>query len=146
MNYYICDIDGTVADLSHRLHYIQGESKNWGAFFDACGDDKPITPVIETIKLLTANAQIIFITGRSDRVMGKTDWWLREQGLHYVWLAMRRDGDHRPDSIVKSEMLDLVIETLDGKPILGVFEDRKQVVDMYRKRGLTVFQVADGDF
>jgi hypothetical protein len=31
-------------------------------------------------------------------------------------------------------------------PILGVFEDRQQVVDMYRAKGLRVFQVADGKF
>ena len=27
-----------------------------------------------------------------------------------------------------------------------VFDDRQQVVDMWRDNGLTVFQVADGDF
>jgi hypothetical protein len=29
---YIFDIDGTLADISHRLHFIQQESKDWKAF------------------------------------------------------------------------------------------------------------------
>lgn len=29
---------------------------------------------------------------------------------------------------------------------LGVFDDRRQVVRMWRELGLTVFQVAEGDF
>lgn len=29
----IFDIDGTLADCSHRLHWIQSKPKNWNAFF-----------------------------------------------------------------------------------------------------------------
>ena len=58
---------------------------------------------------------------------------------------MRKHGDYREDSIVKGELLDQAIEEFPGK-IFGVFEDRRQVVDMYRARGLRVFQVAEGNF
>lgn len=44
---YIFDIDGTIADCSHRLHFITGEHKNWDAFYDACLDDAPINDVIK---------------------------------------------------------------------------------------------------
>lgn len=33
---YVFDIDGTLADLTHRLHHIQKQPKDWDAFFDAC--------------------------------------------------------------------------------------------------------------
>lgn len=50
--------------------------------------------------------------------------------------------------MVKSELLDNIMheygEGLGGYG--GAFEDRQQVVDMYRERGLRVFQVAKGDF
>jgi len=36
--------------------------------------------------------------------------------------------------------------TLRNDDIFAVFDDRQQVVDMWRDNGLTVFQVADGDF
>ena len=34
----------------------------------------------------------------------------------------------------------------DKDDVFAVFDDRNQVVDMWRKNGLTTFQVADGDF
>jgi hypothetical protein len=36
---YLFDIDGTLADLSHRLHYIKpaGGPKNWDAFSHCSG-------------------------------------------------------------------------------------------------------------
>lgn len=30
--FVIVDIDGTVADLRHRIHFIQGEKKDWDAY------------------------------------------------------------------------------------------------------------------
>ena len=34
----------------------------------------------------------------------------------------------------------------DKNDIFAVFDDRQQVVDMWRANGLTCFQVAEGDF
>jgi hypothetical protein len=59
---------------------------------------------------------------------------------------MRNAGDHREDYIVKEELLDQIIARFPGQAIGGAFEDREQVVTMYRKRGLRVFQVAEGKF
>ena len=33
-NIILCDIDGTVADNSHRQHFLEGK-KDWDGFFDA---------------------------------------------------------------------------------------------------------------
>ena len=62
-------------------------------------------------------------------------------------LFLRADKDYREDSIVKSEMLDKLIET-EGVNVnsLIIFDDRQSVVDMWRERGVTCFQVAKGDF
>ena len=35
---------------------------------------------------------------------------------------------------------------IDKDDVFAVFDDRNQVVDMWRDNGLTCFQVADGDF
>jgi len=86
------------------------------------------------------------ITGRSDEIEEQTSLWLNE---HYIFvgdLLMRKAGDHREDSIVKAELLEELRQERSGAVIAGVFEDRKQVVDMYRAKGLRVFQVAEGDF
>lgn len=75
---FVFDIDGTLADCSHRLHHIQKEPKDWDAFFDACGDDAPMPHVIAVAKALrTVGWPIIFVSGRSDRVRQQTatGWW-----------------------------------------------------------------------
>jgi hypothetical protein len=55
-------------------------------------------------------------------------------------LKMRSKGDRRPDHVLKMEFID----PLDPPDI--IFEDRSTVVKAYRELGLTVFQVAEGDF
>jgi hypothetical protein len=57
---------------------------------------------------------------------------------------MRPAGDSRRDAIVKQEIFDT--EVRDRWRVVGVFDDRRQVVRMWRALGLTVFQVAEGDF
>lgn len=146
---YIFDIDGTIADLSHRLHFIQQDKPDWDAFFNAAGDDKPIFEVITVARALsTAGHPIVYSTGRSEVIRNITDRWLAKYRLPKGTMFMRSAGDHREDNVVKGELLDKIMHLygawLGGYG--GVFEDRQQVVDMYRARGLRVFQVAKGDF
>lgn len=145
---YIVDIDGTLADLSHRAHFIEQNPPDWDGFYAACGNDTPIDKVIDTVRALQrAGAEIFLLTGRSDVCRLQTIKWVNKHvNITYSLLLMRKEGDHREDTIVKSEMLDVILGIRQLKDIYGAFEDRKQVVDMYRKRGLKVFQVADGDF
>src|SRR5208283_2092552 len=139
-----------LADLSHRLHYIQTKPKDWDSFFKACVDDAPIHNVITLYRDLSLGGlediSKILITGRSSDIRGETEEWLKKHHIYHDGLYMRDAGDHRPDNIVKSELLDLAGETWDLAEVIGIFEDRKQVVDMYRNRGFRVFQVAEGDF
>lgn len=144
---YLVDIDGTIADLTHRLHFIQQNPADWDSFFAACPADKPILEVIEVVKSLVHDGNRLFmVTGRSDAVRDETEDWLYDQNIPFCKLFMRKVGDHREDAIVKSELLDDILKTTPQKKIGGVFEDRQQVVDMYRSRGLRVFQVAPGNF
>lgn len=144
---YLFDIDGTLADLRHRLHFIQDKPANWDAFFEACSDDCPIEDVVSLCRVLSqTGARIILVSGRSDAVRDKTIRWLKDFDVLFDSLYMRKAGDHRQDNIVKSELLDQVLADCGWEEIAGVFEDRDQVVEMYRQRGLRVYQVADGDF
>lgn len=148
MRTYIVDIDGTLADLSHRLHFIQQEPKQWDAFCDACGDDAPIHDVIDVVRQIGLYGQvipqIIYLTGRPERVRGQTQGWLRKFFLPQGEIIMRKDGDHRPDTIAKRELMDRIIA--DGGRIAGVFEDRPSVCRVWREMGLTVFQMKHEEF
>jgi hypothetical protein len=146
---YLVDIDGTLADLTHRLHFIEQKPADWDSFFAACPDDKPIHDVIDTINQLGKSAVLIMVTGRSEKVRVQTEYWLNQYISGWQGLYMRREGDHRQDDVIKGELLDQILSDKrigDLGQITGVFEDRQQVVDMYRARGLRVFQVAPGNF
>lgn len=151
---YLFDIDGTVADTTHRQHYLDEKPPNWDAFFAACDQDLPIPQMIELAYRLADDEDILFVTGRSEDVRAKTVTWLNATfnavfGSRLDWIKsedvyMRAAGDHRADIVVKAELLDRIIA--DGWTPIMVFEDRSSVVAMWRERGIPCCQVASGEF
>src|SRR3954451_7757278 len=98
MKCYLFDIDGTLADCSHRIHHIQKEPKDWKQFFAACGGDQPIWPVINLLMILfDHDEKIVLVSGRSDECRARTEDWLFHQGVPDLPLYMRKAGDHRDD-------------------------------------------------
>jgi len=143
--FVIFDLDGTLANVEHRLHHIKGAKKNWDAFFEACVDDTPIIPIIQIFGLLRSNGVKLEIwSGRSDSVRAKTCTWLIEHHLYPDQLLMRSDGDYRPDHELKELWLHQAIEA-GHKPDL-VFDDRSSLVEMWRRNGIQCCQVAPGEF
>lgn len=139
--FVVFDLDGTLADVVHRLHHISNGRRDWDGFFDACDLDPPIVPVMDTFRALKAAGHHIEIwSGRSDRVRSKTEDWLARHGVEPARLRMRVDGDHQPDDDLKESWLDPC-----QLPDL-IFDDRQKVVDMWRRRGITCAQVAPGNF
>lgn len=152
----ICDIDGTIADVRHRLHYIQnsdGTKKakpDWDAFHAACVDDTPfldVIRVVETLRLGTCGCgygrlDLYFLSGRNDVVRAQTEQWLEDvaQFGPYNGLVMRKAGDRRPDTQIKLEMMRELGFTPND--VLCIFDDRQCVVDMWRANGYRVMQVA----
>lgn len=145
---YLVDIDGTCADVRHRLHFIQSSPKNWPAFFDACSGDAPIEHIRRLINNLSLTAWIVFVSGRVERTREATTKWLRDHQFFYatgdISLYMRADGDFRDDTIVKRELLDRL--RADGWQPIMAFDDRDRVVKMWRDNGIPCAQVAPGDF
>ena len=144
----IFDIDGTLANIEHRKHWVASKPKNWKAFNLAMSADTANTDVVWMLKsFYTSGATILVASGRSDDDRTVTQNWLDNvagiKGM-YQKLYMRPSQDYRSDNIVKSEILDQMYQ--DGyNPVLAV-DDRQQVVDMWRSRGLRCLQVAHGDF
>lgn len=143
MRSVIFDIDGTLSDPSHRLHHIKGGNRNWPAFFDAMGDDPVHEPIQWLNELMDGQVQVLITTGRPETHREHTEAWLDQHGIRYHTLYMRAADDHRPDYIVKEQILDAIIA--DGFEVLLVIDDRQSVVDMWRKRGLTCLQCRKDD-
>jgi phosphoglycolate phosphatase-like HAD superfamily hydrolase len=142
----VFDIDGTLADISHRLHHIEGANKNWDAFFADVSEDVCIEPIRRLLwSVQDAGYQIAFCTGRPEKTRLMTELWLLANvaiGSDDYLLYMRSDSDRRPDYEVKAGML----EKIGSHNILFVVEDRQQVVDMWRRNGVMCLQCADGHY
>jgi len=142
MKAIIFDLDGTLADATHRLHHIKAKPPNWDAFFAECDSDPVIEPIRELAQSLSAQGyKIILVSGRSAKVREQTETWLFQYGVPYQDLHMRAEGDYRQDFIVKSEILDAILA--EGNEIAFVVDDRPNVVAMWRERGLTCLHCRD---
>ena len=151
----IFDLDGTLALIDKRRALATKDGKmDWDVFFDRDNIklDVPNTPVITMAQLLKSQGfTIIIFSGRSKVSYRTTRQWLIQNDVPFDDLHMRpndRDtGGHwhfMKDSDLKQMWLDTA--TFDKDDVFAVFDDRNQVVDMWRSNGLTCFQVADGDF
>lgn len=147
----IFDLDGTLADCTQRLHHLQKEPADWDGFYDDCHRDSVIQAVRSVwwaCKYFSYSndemkVRLEIWTGRDERVYPKTFAWLdaNEFGV-YDKIRMRPSGDHRPDYELKEQWL----HEVGAENIAFVFEDRNQVVEMWRRNGVTCFQVADGKY
>jgi predicted secreted acid phosphatase len=139
----IFDIDGTLADVSERIHYLRKKPKDWNAFFGGMAQDKAIHSMVRLCNLLYASGiQIILCSGRSEEHRAETVKWLAEKGVNYHDLLLRKDRDRRSDTVAKREML----AGIDRSKVLFVVEDRSRVVEMWRSEGLVCLQCAPGEF
>jgi phosphoglycolate phosphatase-like HAD superfamily hydrolase len=139
----IFDIDGTLADISQRVHHVRRKPKNWKAFNEGMAMDKAIRSMVRLCNILYASGlYIVLCSGRNEKNRPETIEWLSRQGVNYHELLLRKDEDFRSDAIVKREIL----ATLDKSRIIFVVEDRSRVVEMWRSEGLVCLQCAPGEF
>ena len=146
----IFDIDGTLADCTHRLHYIKSKPKNWPAFMRGVYEDTVIEPIAIIARGWALGNRVILCSGRSDDVREETERWLHDKlwghwGNKHAALYMRKSGDYRSDDIVKEEMLDHMLA--DGyRPVVAI-DDRLRCINLWKRRGLLVLAVnGGGDF
>ena len=141
----IFDVDGTLMDIEHRRHFVVQRPKDFDAFREATSQDTAKEDIFAVAKALkAAGHRIIISSGRNKSQRAVTLKQLMAQGLVFDALYMWSDSDYRPDHEVKSQMLDKMRK--EGFNPTMAFDDRQQVVDMWRERGLTVAQVDKGDF
>lgn len=130
----IVDIDGVVADVRHRLHHLERRPKNWKAFFADAERDEPHVEGVELVRLLAAEHEIIFLTGRPGNLKWATKKWLERHGMGGHRLVMRPGGDRRPAAMVKVELL---AELGEGRQVEIVVDDDDAVIAAMRAAGYT---------
>lgn len=144
--FIVCDIDGTLADLTHRLHYIipaDGGKKDWRSFNSDAEVMKDV-PIGATVAVLRAfrkatDLSIVLLSGRNDVCRTGTETWLDIADIPYDALLMRANGDYRDDVVVKRELAESM--SLTPENTLLVLDDRQKVVNMWREEGFVCHQV-----
>ena len=136
---WIVDVDGTLA-------IMQTGPLARGPFdWRRVAEDDPNPPVIAMVEALAATAAIIVMSGRDETCRPETESWLATHlAAPTADLLMRPAGDYRKDAVIKRELFHRHVAHRWN--VLGVIDDRAQVVSMWRSLGLMCAQVAEGDF
>ena len=148
----IFDLDGTLAliDTRRKISTKPNGKIDWDIFFDPknINLDRPNWPVIDTLNLFSEKGlNIVIFSGRSKITKDATVDWLNKFDVPFDVLKMRPTSNEfkfmRDDDLKEGWLNELFPNKSD---IFAVFDDRNKVVEMWRRNGITCFQVADGDF
>jgi len=129
----VFDIDGVLADVSHRLHYL--DVHRWEKFFAAAHADPLLDEGADRLRAAQDEHDVVYLTGRPERNRRLTETWLRGFGLPTGPLFMRPDDDHRPARYVKREVLRLLARE---REIAMILDDDPAVVRVLTEDGWPV--------
>ena len=101
----VLDIDATLSDARHRLHFIEKRPKDWDSFFAQGKHDAPLEEGRTVAASLARGHEIVYLTGRPERIRRDTEQWLKQHGFPPGRLLMRSNTDRRPSATMKLEKL-----------------------------------------
>lgn len=135
----LCDIDGTLA-----LHAGRGPYD-----LDRLETDALNSAVNQTLlNHLNQGDVIVLLSGRHEGDEGQyraaTERWLAKNGVLYDHLWMRGANDRRGDDVVKAELFDRHVRGRFN--VRMILDDRDRVVALWRRMGLSCWQVNYGNF
>ena len=133
----IFDIDGILADSSHRRQFPKKYNEN---FFSEVLRDKPIKKNINKINLIK-NSKVIILTGRSIILKKITKMWLEENNIKYDHLLMRPRRSNCSNAIFKIRILKKIV----SKKIFihNIHDDNKEFLDSAKKLELIGLKTDD---
>jgi hypothetical protein len=133
----VIDIDGVLADVRHRLHHLQQRPKDWDAFFAAAADDPPLAEGLAVVRKLESEHDVVYLTGRPERLRAVTERWLASHALPRGELLMRKHSDRRPARMTKPRLLEQLARR---RPVAVVVDDDAAVCAAYEAAGFTVLR------
>lgn len=143
--FIVVDLDGTLANIDHRVHYVRSEKPDWDAFHRACVDDAPNKWCVKLINELARayEVRLVIVSARSKMVEVETRDWLNNHLPAFATgdvelFMLREEGDHTEDVELKMRWL----KDVAGGPaaVLFAVDDRQKVVDAWRAAGVTCLQ------
>jgi len=126
----LIDIDGCISDDRWRLPLIDHTAQDpWHDYHVAAEHDEPAN-----LHVITEPA--IALTAMPARYAEIRRRWLRQHAPAVVRVVMRPDGDHSSSPILKRNMLRFVRGQFPSERIRAAYDDRADVVSMYRRAGI----------
>ena len=131
----IVDVDGTLAHIDPNNPRDPYDGSR-------AGEDHVDETLAAMLDVLYESYFIHIVTGRGLRHRHLTEEWLKDHAISYDHLWTRPDNDTSvPDAWVKYQIAKEIARTHN---IVGVFDDRERVVDMWRAAGIKTFDVGQG--
>jgi hypothetical protein len=134
----IFDRDGTLFSVDGPTDQ---SSVTWANYNARIRFDAPVPMIHALWHAIRPGVDRIVVSGRDGAFAHAMRDSFAKHGIVPDAFFHRRANDHRRDSIVKEEILDGLI--LPRWDVRFVVDDRQQVVDMWRSRGIPVLQVTD---
>lgn len=128
----VVDIDGVLADAGHREHHVAGGRRDWDAFFAAVGEDPPIPAGLAALAELSADHEVVLLSGRPERTRQDTEAWLSRHGIAFGRLLLRPDADRRAAAVFKAEAIRGIGDPVD---VAVVVDDDESVVETLTRMG-----------
>ena len=131
----VFDVDGVLADVTHRLHHLEARPQRWERFFQAADRDPLLAEGAGRLRAALAEHDVVYLTGRPERTRRLTEQWLARHNLPTGPLIMRADDDHRPARWMKREVLRRLAATRD---VISMLDDDPAVVAVLEADGWPV--------
>lgn len=163
MKYIICDLDGTLFDISHRLPLLHNcrSEEDYDKFHAEHVNDKineKIADIITDIRyhreVFDGSFTMIYITGRHEKFRKSTEEQLKYNEMRFIGLyETKEDFCNNDDQLFMKpsyeiyttdfvkDTLDKIFEKYGKENCLFVLDDRPATVKIYRDAGLLCLQV-----
>ena len=143
MNHVIFDIDNCIANDAWRMAFIDWRpglngDERYGPYHERCDEDAPANTSLLLSVVHAFDHAPVFFTARPESVRIKTEYWLYKHfGIARPVILMRGWAEFTPSVPLKRRMLEKFRARLGpGDVITAAYDDREDLVEMYRSEGL----------
>lgn len=140
METVILDLDNCISNDLWRIPHIQMQhsdlTRRYHDYHSLSAFDE-----VGNHDLFETPHKIAILTGRPAHYKTQTIVWLVNNHIAFDHLIMRNNEDHSPSAVLKQKQLGWLIEYYDVRKsdIVAAYDDRLDVVEMYRANGLTAY-------
>lgn len=140
----IFDLDGTLCDCEHRVHFMRERPKRREEFHSACVFDKVVPACKALIDMAEEKGiKVILLSARPARFKPLTEEWLTKNNIHYDQLIL----SHYPELSDPDYKLKMYRELIEPfTEVLFTVDDRDSVVQMWRDNAITCLDIAGNHF